>query len=129
MNVDIKESTALFNKLKTAQGFRGNTITKENLKSICKGAGLPSGNSFLDWLVKYNIVKQAELNMFVLCDKPVYYGKLEIVLTRFRDQNRKYYKTNEKEESKVAPDTHQYISEEQAIAFLKSKGYIIYKAV
>lgn len=127
MNVDIKESTALFNKLKTAQGFRGNTITKENLKSICKGAGLPSGNSFLDWLVKYGIVEQTELNMFVLCNEPVYYGKLEIVLTRFRDQNRKYYKTTEE---KVVPNTHQYIlTEEQAIAFLKSKGYIIYKAV
>lgn len=98
--------------------------SKELIQAL-QAAGCPYPNLVPSLLKKLNIIQKKGNYYEFVKQEPVHYKLLESGLTEFSDYYRQYYAKSQKSTTTVLKPI---VTEESAmIAFLKSKGYKIYR--
>ena len=146
-----EECIAALNTLKEGYQIKGGHITKKEILTGLHNCGLPTNPIFWGTLRKFGIIQETGLGKYVFVGKdPIYVGKLRAIQNLYLKTVHKYYpkkakpisesisestsETNAKPISEISSESVPElvtvtISEEQAINFLKERGYKIYKYV
>ena len=144
-----EECIAALNTLKEGYQIKGGHITKKEILTGLHNCGLPTNPIFWGAFRKFGVVQEIGLGKFVFVGKdPIYVGKLRAIQNLYLQTVRKYYPKKQSSESvsesiseisskpisevcseSVSASLSVTISEEQAINFLKEKGYKILKFV
>ena len=142
-----EECIAALNTLKEGYQIKGGHITKKEILTGLHNCGLPTNPIFWGTLRKFGIIQETGLGKYVFVGKdPIYVGKLREIQNLYLKTVHKYYpkkakpisestlETNAKPISETSSESVPEsvtvtISEEQAINFLKEKGYKILKFV
>lgn len=108
-----------FNIARNKQINESPVITGVILSTLFKECGMPSGAGFVTEFLRSPLVTKVTKGVYVWSDpkKPVHYQALQDIYTRHAKKSRGYV---EKYRNKIKNS-----QEEQAISFLKEKGYII----
>lgn len=108
-----------FNIARNKQINESPVITGVILSALFKECGMPSGAGFINEFLKSPLVTKVTKGVYIWNDpkKPVHYQTLQDIYTRHMKKNRGYV---ERYRNKIKSS-----QEEQAISFLKEKGYII----
>ena len=142
-----EECIAPLNTLKEGYQIRGGHITKKEILTGLHNCGLPTNGYFWSAFRKHGIVQEISRGKYVFVGKdPIYIGKLRAIQNTYRQTYTTYQRNYvRKSSSEISPETisesvpelisstcrriKPQITEEQAIQFLKEKGYKIYKYV
>ena len=144
-----EECIAALNTLKEGYQIKGGHITKKEILTGLHNCGLPTNPIFWGTLRKFGIIQETGLGKYVFVGKdPIYVGKLRAIQNLYLKTVRKYYPKKQSSESvpesisetnakpisetsseSVTASISVTISEEQAINFLKERGYKILKFV
>lgn len=134
-----EECIAALNTLKEGYQIKGGHITKKEILTGLHNCGLPTNPIFWGTLRKFGIIQETGLGKYVFVGKdPIYVGKLRAIQNLYLKTVHKYYPKKAKPISESSSETSSEsvpesvtvtISEEQAINFLKEKGYKILKFI
>lgn len=138
-----EECIAALNTLKEGYQIKGGHITKKEILTGLHNCGLPTNPIFWGTLRKFGIIQETGLGKYVFVGKdPIYVGKLRAIQNLYLKTVHKYYPKKAKSTSESVPESISEtssesvpesvtvtISEEQAINFLKERGYKILKFV
>ena len=138
-----EECIAALNTLKEGYQIKGGHITKKEILTGLHNCGLPTNPIFWGTLRKFGIIQETGLGKYVFVGKdPIYVGKLRAIQNLYLKTVHKYYPKKAKPISESVPESTSEtssesvpesvtvtISEEQAINFLKERGYKILKFV
>ena len=142
-----EECIAPLNTLKEGYQIRGGHITKKEILTGLHTCGLPTNGYFWSAFRKHGIVQEISRGKYVFVGKdPIYIGKLRAIQNTYRQAYTTYQRNYvRKSSSEISPETisesipesipstclrvKPQITEEQAVQFLKEKGYKIYKYI
>ena len=99
------------------------TFKLDELMSLFKGVNLPYSISYFTIFIKYGIVIRTSRGIYALPSEPIYVGVIKTALTEIRS-----YKLNSTKKS-INRQAEEELNEkiEQAINFLKSNGFLVFK--
>lgn len=113
--LDAKELTKSFNELRINK--LGHTFTAKDLQTLLVKYGF---NGTLTYVIKkelFNCIRSKTTLLYQFQDTPVYVGKMENIISRYRMKNQK----NKNEEVVSEKD--------KALNLLKKEGYVISKCI
>lgn len=122
MRITPEQFAERINQLRLIQNA-GEIFKLNELTSIFKDANLPYSVSYFTIFIKYGIVVRIGRGVYSLPSEPIYVGVIKTALTEIRS-----YKLNANKKA-LSIQNEREVNEkiEQAINFLKSNGFLVFK--
>ena len=122
MRITPEQFAERINQLRLIQNA-GEIFKLNELMSIFKDANLPYSVSYFTIFIKYGIVVRIGRGVYSLPSEPIYVGVIKTALTEIRS-----YKLNANKKA-LSIQNEREVNEkiEQAINFLKSNGFLVFK--
>jgi hypothetical protein len=122
MRITPEQFAERINQLRLIQNA-GEIFKLNELMSIFKDANLPYSVSYFTIFIKYGIVVRIGRGIYSLPSEPIYVGVIKTALTEIRS-----YKLNANKKA-LSIQNEREVNEkiEQAINFLKSNGFLVFK--